>query len=75
MLADEAGTILVPAQMANAAHVLGSLHRFNEPNRRAMRAGKRVHLARSRRWTRDDGVSLRLSHYSANISVTTTVDA
>lgn len=72
--ADEARTALVAAQVANAAHVLSPLHRLDKLHLVAMGARKRVQFARARRWTRDDRISLRLSHYSANISVTTTVE-
>lgn len=74
MLADEGWPMLVTAQVANSAHVFGALERLHEPHTVAVRARKRIQLARPRRWTRDDRVSLRLAHYSANISVATTVD-
>src|ERR1700748_368262 len=70
-LADKGGAILVPAQMTDAPHILGSLHGLNKSNPVAMRASKGVQLL-LRSWTRYDGISLRLSH-SANICEETAV--
>lgn len=63
--------MLVPAQMADTAHILRFLHRLNKSDPVAMGASEGVQLL-LRSWTRYDGVSLSLSH-SANICDDTAV--
>lgn len=62
ILTDEARAVFVPAQMADIRHFIGGCHRLDEPHAIAMGTRKRVHFPRSRGWTRDDRVSLSLSH-------------